>query len=407
MSMRTSFTVLAAGAALMVAGQAQAQTTACSSLTSPIYITGSTALEPLIKTIGPLMANAATNPHTIVYLKDGSCSGVARIGSDGLIKQNPFYIPANYVAGATVPTCTVDTTNGQAETMVLSDVDPTLCPGAPALTGVKDFQGPVNNMVMVVPTTSTQQAISAEEAYLVFGMGAGGQVMPWIDPTYYFIRTPDSGTRAMIAANIGTGTHAWQGVSKDPTTMVNFGSGDVLKNVAAQATANPEKTIGILGEDFYDQSNNRSQVKALAFRAFHQCTAYWPDSTFTSRDKKNVREGRYAIWGYVHMLAKVDGSGVPTDPNAKFFIDTLQNNLTPAPAFDVNDVITDSHLTPICAMKVTHDIEAAPMKPFSPTAPCGCSFEKRATGAEPPGCMACTSTCPGSMVCRKGYCEAQ
>src|SRR5436309_2782505 len=74
-----------------------------------------------------------------------------------------------------------------------------------------DYPGPVNDMVLVVPTTSTQKGISAEEAYLIFGEGAAGMVMPWIDPTKYFIRTSDSGTRAMIAANIGTGSHAWQG----------------------------------------------------------------------------------------------------------------------------------------------------------------------------------------------------
>ena len=74
-----------------------------------------------------------------------------------------------------------------------------------------------------------------------------------------------------------------------------------------------DKTIGILGEDFYDAStggvSNRTSVKALAFRAFHQQRAYWPDSTLTSRDRLNVRDGRYAIWGYVHMLANVDGTG--------------------------------------------------------------------------------------------------
>lgn len=400
MSMRTSFTALCAGALMMASGAAQAQT-ACNTLTSPIYITGSSALEPMLKVVGPLIASATSNAHTIVYLKDGSCAGVNRIIGDGLIKQNPFYIPANYTAGMTVPTCTVDTTAGQAETMVLSDVDPTLCPGITTaqLGGITDFKGPVNNMVFVVPTTSTQQAISAEMAYLVFGKGDQGMVMPWIDPTYYYIRTVDSGTRAMLTANIGTTTHPWLGKQES-------GSGGVLTDVTAQATTNPEKAIGILGEDFYDAGNNRSSLKALAFRAFKQRYAYWPDSTITARDKKNVREGRYAIWGPVHMLAKTS-AGTPTDANAKFFIDLIQGNLSPAPAFDVDDAVTDSHLVPQCAMKVTRDIEGGPQKPYTPAHPCGCSFEKRVTNQDPAGCMTCTSTCPGSMVCRKGYCEAQ
>jgi ABC-type phosphate transport system substrate-binding protein len=401
MSMRTSLIALIFGAVSVAAGTAQAQTPACNTLTSPIYITGSTALEPMIKVIGPLVAGAASNAHTLVYLKDGSCAGVNRITSDGLVKQNPFYIPSNYVAGATVPTCTVDTTAGQLETLVLSDVDPTLCPGITStnLTNITDFKGPVNNMVFVVPNTSTQQAISAEMAYLVLGKGDQGMVMPWLDPTYYFIRAVDSGTRAMITANIGTTTHAWLGKAET-------GSGGVLADLVAQATTNPEKSIGILGEDFYDQGNNRSSLKALAFRAFHQRYAYWPDSTLTSRDKKNVRDGRYAIWGPVHMLAKTTG-GTITDANAQFFVDLMRGNLNPAPAFDIDDAVTDSHMVPQCAMKVTRAIEGGPQSKFAPTKPCGCSFEKRATGTEPAGCMACTSTCPGSMACRKGYCEAQ
>ncbi len=380
---------------------------ACNTLTpTPLYLSGSTALEPLLKTIGPKVAADATSPYTLVYLKDGSCSGVTRIIGDGLIKQTMNYIPATYDGVSAVPTCSVDATAGLAGDLVLSDVDASLCPGSPAIPNLKDFNGPVNNMVFVVPNTSTQTAISAEQAYLVFGLADAGMVAPWLDKMYYFIRAVDSGTRAMITANIGTGSHAWNGVSMKPTGGSN-GTGDVLNYVVGQATTgNQEKTIGILGEDFYDQSNNRSSVKALAYRAFKQRYAYWPDSTLTSRDKRNVRDGRYGIWGYIHMLAAVDGQGVPTNAKAKFFIDLLQGTSTPV-GYDVTDAITDSHLTPTCAMNVKHPIEFGALTPYAPDKPCGCSFEKRATGAEPTGCMACTGTCPGTQVCRKNYCEAK
>jgi ABC-type phosphate transport system substrate-binding protein len=412
MTKRTLFALLAA---TLAAGPAAAQSPPCNALKDasnnplppPIYISGSTALEPMLKTIGPQLASQASGPLTVVYLKDGSCSGVNRIFTDGLIKQNMFYIPPGYSAMATPtpPTCTVDPTVGQPGDLVLSDVDPSLCPTAPTRpANITDFNGPVNSMVMVVPSTSTQTAITAEDAYLVFGMGTPGGVAPWLDPLFYFIRPNDSGTRAMIAANIGVGKHDWQGVFS--ANGKNFGSGDVFNNVAAQQTVQPEKTIGILGEDYYDQGNNRASVKALAFRAFKQKRAYSPDSSATARDKQNVRDGHYKIWGYVHMLTATSG-GVPMSANAKAFIDLIQGK-TQGSGFDVQDAITDSHLVPLCAMHVTHDIEAGDQKPYSAAAPCDCSFIARATGnATPTGCTPCNAGACSTGVCRKNFCEAK
>lgn len=394
------------------AGHAFAADPPCNALPSPtpapIYISGSTALQPIFNTIGPKIASQATNAYTIVYLSDGSCSGVNRIYTDGLIKQNAVFYPPNFDAsgGAKPPACTIDSAAGVLGDLVLSDVDGSLCPNpSPKPANVSDFAGPVNDMVLVVPSTSTQTAISAEDVYLMFGMGASGGVTPWIDPMYYFIRTNSSGTRAMIAANATLGSHAWQGVAMNPTGGSN-GSGDVFNYVAAQQNLQPEKTIGILGEDFYDSGNNRTSVKALAFRAFKQQKAYWPDSSATSRDRQNVRDGHYKIWGNVHMLATTSG-GVPVSAKAKYFIDLMQGKVAGS-GFDTQDAITDAHLTPICAMHVTHDIEAGDQKPYSPDAPCDCSFVARATGvAAPPGCTACPSGTCASGVCRKGFCESK
>ena len=386
---------------------------------TPIYVSGSTALEPLLKAAGPKLANQANaTPYVLIYAKDGSCSGVNRINTDGKIPTtvSMFYVPPDG-DGTTNKACGASTVVVQG-TLVLSDVDATLCPGITAQpSGTKDFHGPVNNMVFIVPPASQQHAISAEAAYLVLGMGANGMVTPWVDPTAYFIRTPDSGTRAMINANIGLTTHNWQGDTGVTTAKPGgYGSGDVFGKVRDANTTAPEKTIGILGEDFYDSStsgtSNRNAVRALAFRAFKQHFAYWPDSTVTSRDKKNVREGRYGIWGFVHMLAGVTGS-TPTDAAAKYFIDMVQGNLaSPPTGLNALDLTIASHLTPVCAMKVTHDIEGAPSKPYTDAAPCGCYFETKATGTTPSTCKACPGgdgDCAGNANgthCRYGYCEA-
>ncbi|HWE27267.1 MAG TPA: hypothetical protein VHB97_04655, partial [Polyangia bacterium] len=229
----------------------------------------------------------------------------------------------------------------------------------------------------------------------------------------YDIRTVDSGTRAMINANIGVTTHAWMGNDGTANGGTAFGSGSLYTAVATATAA--DKTIGILGSDYLDQSTttasgttpNRNAVKALANRAFGQHFAYWPDSSSTSYDKKNVREGRYAIWGYLHMLASVaTGATVPTSASAAYFISVMTGTLA-SPQFNVNDGITDAHYVPTCAMKVTHSIEGGALSAYSPAAPCGCYFDSRIAGSVAPGCNACTddTTC-GTGKCRFGYCEA-
>jgi hypothetical protein len=381
----------------------------------PIYVAGSTALEPLLKAIGPALA-AAPTPYVIVYEKMlGSCGGAGLFGAGTGGANNPiasatpmFYVPkgANGTANAA---CTQPATpiSPQA-TVVLSDVDAKLC-SITLPTGVNDFHGPVNDMVLVVPNDSftMNKAISAEQAYLAFGLGAAGMAEPWTDPTALIIRSKSSGTRAMINANIGVGTHDWQGINPPAGS-----SGEVLTKVTANnGTAAALKTLGILGEDFYDSStngtSNRNSLKALAFRAFKQMKAYWPDSTSTSRDRRNVREGRYPIWGYVHMLANVTGT-MATDPAAQYFIDVVQGNLQSSPV-DILTLTVNSHLTPTCAMKVTHDIEGGKQMPYTPAAPCGCAFDTKVAGTAPASCMACTADadCTGSAKhCRFGYCEA-
>jgi hypothetical protein len=380
---------------------------ACNALPSPapapIYITGSTALQPIFNTIGPKIAADPTTPYTIVYVNTGSCGGSNQFFTDAVMSTNGVYFPATFdpAGGAKPPACTIVAADNVKPDIAFSDVDPTLCPApSPKPADVNDFLGPVNDMVLVVPSTSTQQAISAEDVYLMFGMGATGGVMPWNDPMYYFIRGNTSGTRAMIAANAQLGKHAWQG-------MEQSGSGPVFDGVSAQANlATNEKTVGILGEDFYDSGNNRTSVKALAFRAFKQKKAWWPDSSLTARDRKNVRDGHYKVWGYVHMLAHTTG-GTPTNSKAQFIINLLQQKST-FTAFDTQDAITDAHLTPTCAMHVTHDIEGGDQKPYSPDKPCDCSFEARATGvAAPPGCTACPAGTCATGVCRKGFCESK
>ena len=125
---------------------------------TPIYIAGSTALEPMIKADGPLARQRGHAAYVLIYDKDGSCSGVNRlvagtppgnIDNTGAASEKLNYIPPD-LAGSNPVACTQ--TNKVTASLILSDVDPTLCPGVTATpTGYKDFHGPVNDMVFVVP----------------------------------------------------------------------------------------------------------------------------------------------------------------------------------------------------------------------------------------------------------------
>jgi hypothetical protein len=265
---------------------------------------------------------------------------------------------------------------------------------------VKDLTGPIAAMTYVVPTASTQTALTAEEGYFVFGFGgAEGMVMPWLNVALQFIRNTGSGTQVMTSLAVGVPTAKMKGVDAN-------GSGGVINKVGT--STDPEPTIGILGADLYDQ--HRDTLKALAFQTFGQWNAYYPDSLATSFDKKNVRDGHYFVWGPLHMLVHVNGSGTPITAGGKNFVDWVQGTpTTPAPPFDILDITIASHVIPSCAMTVTRTTELGPLSKFSPTEPCGCYFENKANGST--SCTACTGTGAGTCTgagqqCRHGFCES-
>jgi len=165
------------------------------------------------------------------------------------------------------------------------------------------------------------------------------------------------------------------------------------------------QTLGILSVEIYDGA--RAMVHALAFRAFHQNKSYWPDSTPTTFDKQNVRDGHYPLWSYVEYVAPQAGGGGALNANAQEIIDLLVGKqVATNPAFEPLDQVIGAGLVPACAMKVQRSVEGGDLSPATIAEPCGCYFEKKATGNT--SCTACTdnSTC-GTGMCRHGYCEAR
>jgi ABC-type phosphate transport system substrate-binding protein len=391
LAVAVSFAVRAEAAVVQCTDSAGAAQT----LTDPIIVAGSSAVQTLIQTMSPVLASAA-NPIYIVYQKGGSCAGV-----DAIVAGTALTGTGSHYASSGTWTCTLDGLNAD---IGVSDVFAQSCPGNPTLTNdIGDFWGPVQSMTLAVPRDSIYNSISAEAAYLTFGFGQDGQT-DWSDPTLYHVRNSASGTQTMIGLAIHVPAGSW--IGKDE------GSSGNVQNALSSPAGDVNKTIGILASNEAD--NARATIKILAYQDYDQTCGYWPDSSRTSFDKLNVRIGRYPIWGPLHLLAKATKSGTTqTATNAQVaevvsYI-ALEKELPGAPTA-VIDAELAANTTPGCAMRVRRTEDLEPLESYLPPNPCGCYFDAK---KNPDGttCKPCTNSadCQGtaSPVCRFGYCEVQ
>jgi hypothetical protein len=167
------------------------------------------------------------------------------------------------------------------------------------------------------------------------------------------------------------------------------------------ASAAPEQSIGILSIDYADKS--RGNLRVLYLQGEGQISGFLPDSTATSLNKANVRDGHYPLWGYVHFYtANLNGapSGAAGAFVTRFAVPKLDRALV--------DAMIDASLVPQCAMKVARDTEMGTFLHNPNNYQCGCYFDFRTVGKA--SCPACTTPndCPASTpACNYGFCEMQ
>ena len=393
--LRRTLVGLAAAAGVLWAGAERAQQ-ACDdpqNLPNPVYLTVGDTQVNLVKALGKKLRD--TENVTLIWVATGSCTNLDTLYNGTPLTGNLSYIPAAWDPRVmpTPPTCSVPMPGVPAD-VANSIVFLGGCPSQKPDT-VADSLGPVQSFVFVVPMASPAVAITAEEAYFVFGFGTPGGVTPWIDEKQLFIRPTTKGTIISMGASIKVPAGKWKGVA------VNL-SPDLANMVATSSS--PQAALGILGSEVHD--GLRASLKALAFRAFGQYHAFFPDSTSTAFDRQNVRDGHYQMWSYTHWLLTTDAQGTPVKPLARRVIDLIVSNpVTPAASFEPIDTIAKVGLVPACAMKVQRSTEGGPYSPFDPAEPCGCYFESL-TGTT--ACTACGDSKPACStgVCRHGYCEA-
>jgi ABC-type phosphate transport system substrate-binding protein len=362
-----------------------------------IVVTGSTAVQPLLSTVAPLLA-----PFVLAYQPSGSCAGVENIfnpDSDRRIARDIANRQAlRFESDGSSKPCTFGP-DGAPVDVGVSDVYASSCKSNYVPSPViADYLGPIQPMTFVVHAESREHAISAEMAHVVFGLGTYPKSTPYGDPSLYFIRNSTSGTQQMLARAIDVEAAKWWGRDRGGSTTVR----DELKLIDRMRA---DSGIGILSTDFADDA--RGALRVLAFQAKNQLCGYYPDSTPLARDKINVRDGHYAIWGPVHFYARINEAGQPNGRAA-----VLVNRFTVSPIeTDLLAAVAKSGLVPQCAMNVTRDLEMGPLKAYEPPFPCSCFFEVNLKeGTSPARCKTCTVSgeCPAETpACRYGYCEAR
>jgi hypothetical protein len=381
-----------------------------------VYVTGSSAAKPFLQQIAQQLAGSGIY---LVYTSTGSCVGVDAIVNGTPMTTGPSPAPAlaaTYWESSSSPGVSCDLpASGVAADIGASDVFVQSCSGF-ELTDldslqIRDAHGPIQTMTFAVPANSSYSEISAQAAYFVFGFGKDGGVLDpsgttpiWNDESQLFVRSPSSGTQAMLAAAIGVPAAAWRG-------KPHKSSDDVAADLqaAGQDQASANQALGILAADYIDSKNLRAQLRVLAFQDSAQSCAVYPDSTASAHDKQNVRDGHYPIWGPLHLLLKVDQFGNPVNASNRQAVTDIVGYLSGTKVLpngvQLLDVYAQSGLIPECAMRVTRSKDGGNILPNLPASPCSCVFEAKATGRT--SCTPCKvqGDCKSGETCSQGYCE--
>lgn len=381
-----------------------------------VWLFGSADFGPLLRAVQPSLS-ALNPPYRAVFVGTSSCVGATsvfdsdptkRIMRDPLrVNENlggwAFYFDENrqQVNCRIDPAGTPEPTPGVSVDVGISNLYGPTCsssynPGPPSNI-VGEYFGPVVPFVLSVQAVSTQQSISAEAAHLVFGLGGVAppgsgmkDAMPWTDWRNYFIRNSSSGSTVLTALLVDVPKTAFWGIDRAST-----------ENLRDSLLASPaaESSIGILSIDFNDKY--RGNLKALYLQAKGQNCGYLPDSSPTTYDKANVRDGHYPLWGYVHLFTRLGAGGEPSAA-AKAFV--LQFNVPKLEQRLVDDIIAAS-LTPQCAMKVARTSEVGDFTARTGYQ-CGCYFDLKTKGRNTCQSCAISEDCPsGTPACNYGFCE--
>ena len=386
----------------------------CTDLVPPgkqiLYISGSSNFPPLLQELAQVIVTSIN--IVPVFRTTTSCTGVHSMNP-----MSPTYMSDHFIKDPTTATDTYAQiflgdgnppvscllgTSGVAVDVGESEIAQDTCGGSPNPDDlVGESPGPILPIIFVVPKNSSQRVISVAAAQQVFG--GGGGVPPWEKPQFIFIRGQGTATLRLVAKQLVLmPTQFW---GTDQVSAANMARNLSLLTNADDADA----AIGIIGTDYYDQAQYRGSLKALGLQATNQSCAYLPDSSLTSKDKINVRDGHYPLWGRIHFFAARSNGGAFSATAGNFLYLFTSPTLNP----DILSALIKAGFVPPCAMKVTRDSELGDFTYHDPpSVSCGCAFDAQVGAAPRKECTACdpnhgNSDCPdvSRPSCNYGFCE--
>jgi hypothetical protein len=398
-------------AALVAIGAASRRANAqavpdCSTLNlaHPIYGAGGSAVTADLKQVG-IKLSGLSSPVTVLYADaGGACTRFADF-VNGSTTSTFRYWTSDGMEHQCNPPLT-----GQALDFSHMGNPSNACPNLTKPADVGEFTGPIQTINLITAGASSQQSISQEAAYFVFGFGDQGQAAPWTNLAHIALRSPTSAATILTADAIGVPPNKFKGANPVYSTQA-----DVIAAIVGWAATSTEDPIGYVSGSAADAAQTAGQIKTLAFQSKGQTCAYWPDSTQTAKDKKNVRNGLYNIWSPGHFFAKIKSGSQAAVANivnadVKNLIGWYRDEIDPPSGIDVVALTIKAGDVPQCAMHVTREGIIGAVSSWASPAPCDCFFEKTATGQT--SCAACDASDPKACdgkpsVCRHGYCEAR
>ena len=386
-----------------------------------LYIENGDTQEPLLKRFGKALMQSG-NKIRIVYRNRPTCelatnfydtTGTGRkLGPVAGATLRPIrYIPDDpaFDINSTPPSCDIPAAGAPTIQLSIGATFLSSCAGLTPATDSTVLAGPNQAYGFVVNPMSAQVAITAQEGYLAYGFANDtGGASPWLTQALRLTRGSTASTNLTSSSNIGlTPAQMLIGsqLGPDAGPPVGAGNSGLIVTAVSAPTGDPLQVIGALGGDLYDA--NRNKLKMLAFKGFNQFFGYFPDSTNTSFDKINVRDGHYLIWSPTqYIFAHGADPNVPADADVVRIVNLLFGQTQET---DVNglDSVAKSGLIPQCAMKVKRAFDGGDLSLYDEPEPCGCFFES-AVPSGSTACAACaTDTTCGGGKCRHGYCEAK
>ena len=279
----------------------------CATLPTPVYVTGSTAAKPLLAEIGKLMAGQSP-PTTVVYLGQGSCTGVDAILAGTSVVGSGTGALSYWDSAGVELKCDV-AAPGVVAQVGISDVFATTCfqlpGGLPTSVARHPRAGSGDDVRRPQDVGRARDQRRGGLLHLRFRRAVAGAALD--------VRGADlPARRAVRNAAHDRRRHRRSGRTLEGNrarrraaiSLMRLGDGRTfpISRSASCRRRSPRTTA------------RRSRSWRISTSA-RRC-AVFPDSDEASNDKVNVRNGLYPIWGPLHLFARVNASGTPTNAKA-------------------------------------------------------------------------------------------